>query len=219
MRLSSLGTGLLALTFLFPSTVRAQRVSPTANPSMVPTNQSPIDESTAVKDPDEYLVWSAVLAKKYADGRNMKLVIRDRTAIDLPKRLSQNSEHDSEAFGDLRDKNKAQSVIENKFSVKLPCILMTRQAESKLFDSTPSQHKDKTFIEKMHRSWDQFYEEYPGAQGILTMSRVGFNSDKSEAVVYIQNAATFMVSSGKLFFLTKKNGSWEVQTEQMIWFS
>jgi hypothetical protein len=213
--------GLLALTFLFPDTVWAQGVTPTANGSAVPTNQSPADESTTVKDADEYAVWSTVLAKKYADGRYTytKLVIRDRTAIDLLKRLSQNSEHDSEEFLDLKDKNKAQSVIENKFSVKLPCILMTREAESKLFDSTPSQPKDKAFIEKMHRSWDQFYEEYPGAQGILTMSRVGFNSDKSEAVVYIQNAATFMVSSGKLFFLTKKNGSWEVQTEQMIWFS
>jgi hypothetical protein len=63
---------LLALTFLFPSTVRAQCVTPTAKGSAVPTNQLPTDESTAVKDPDEYAVWSAVLAKKYADGSYLK---------------------------------------------------------------------------------------------------------------------------------------------------
>ena len=71
----------------------------------------------------------------------------------------------------------------------------------------------------MRSSWKQFYEEYPGAQGILTISRVGFNPDKNEAVVYIQNVASLIVASGKLFFLTKKNGSWEFQTEKMIWFS
>ena len=74
---------LLALTFLFPSTVRAQCVTPTAKGSAVPTNQLPTDESTAVKDPDEYAVWSAVVVKKYADGRYTQLVTRDRTAIDL----------------------------------------------------------------------------------------------------------------------------------------
>ena len=83
----------------------------------------------------------------------------------------------------------------------------------------PSMNQDKAFIEKVQSSWKQFYEEYPSAQGILTISRVGFNSDKSEAVVYIQNVASLMLASGKLFFLTKKNGSWEVQTEKMIWFS
>jgi hypothetical protein len=207
--------GLLALTFLFPSTVRAQRVTSTAKGLAVPTNQLPTDESTTVKDPDEYAVWSTVLTKKYADRNYLKLVIRDQTAIDL----WQYSENDGEAFLDLKAKNRAQSVLENKFSVKLPCILMTREAESKLFYSTPSERKDKAFIEKVRSSWNQFYEEYPGAQGILTISRVGFNADKSEAVVYIQNVAAFMAASGKLFFLTKKNGSWEVQAEVMIWFS
>ncbi len=212
---------LLALTFLVSSTVRAQRVTPTAKGSAVPTNQLPTDESTAVKDPDEYAVWSAVLAKKYADGSYLKLVIRDRTAYvpDPIARQWQNSEHDTEAFSDLKAKNKAQSVLENKFSVKLPCILMTGEAQSKLFYSTPSEPKDEAWVEKVRSSWKQFYEEYPGAQGILTISRVGFNPDKNEAVVYIQNVASLIVASGKLFFLTKKNGSWEVQTEKMIWFS
>jgi hypothetical protein len=131
----------------------------------------------------------------------------------------QDSERDTEAFSDLKAKNKAQSVLENKFSVKLPCILMTGEAESKLFYSTPSEPKDEAWVEKVRSSWKQFYEEYPGAQGILTISRVGFNPDKNKAVVYIQNVASLMVASGKLFFLTKKNGSWEVQTEKMIWFS
>jgi hypothetical protein len=96
---------------------------------------------------------------------------------------------------------------------------MTGEAESKLFYSTPSEPKDEAWVEKVRSSWKQFYEEYPGAQGILTISRVGFNPDKNKAVVYIQNVASLMVASGKLFFLTKKNGSWEVQTEKMIWFS
>ena len=210
MRLSSLGMALLALTFLFPSAVRAQRVTPAAKGSAVPTNQLPTDESTAVKDPDEYAVWSAVLAKKYADGSYLKLVIRDRTAMYVPDPIArrwQNSERDTEAFSDLKAKNKAQSVLENKFNVKSPCILMTGEAESKLFYSTPSEPKDEAWVAKVRSSWKQFYEEYPGAQGILTISRVGFNSDKSEAVVYIHNVASLMNASGKLFFLTKKNGS------------
>jgi hypothetical protein len=131
----------------------------------------------------------------------------------------QNSEHDTEAFADLKTKNKAHYALENKFSSKLPCILINSKDEIKVFYAVPISPADKDFAEKTRSSWQRFYEEYPGAQGILTISRVGFNSDKSLAVVYIANKACLMLASGKLFFLAKKNGSWEIRSEQMIWFS
>ena len=133
--------------------------------------------------------------------------------------LWQNSEHDTAAFSDLKAKNKAQYALENKFSIKLPCILINREAEKKLFHSMPTTPADKNFVEKVRISWDKFYEEYPGAPGILTISRVGFNSDRSQAMVYMAHNASLMSASGELFFLANKNGSWEIQTEEMIWFS
>lgn len=220
MHSNSLRVSLLALALLASYTVWAKQLTTTAKGS--PTVQVPTTESTMVQDPDEYEVWSAVLAKKYADGTFLRLVVSDRTAILMPEPIAnrwQNSERDTQAFSDLKAKNKAHYALEDKFSVKLPCILINSEEESKVFQSTTISPADKDYVEKVQSSWHQFYEEYPGAQGILTISRVGFNSDKTLAVVYIANNASLMIASGKLFFLARKNGSWEVQTEKMIWFS
>jgi hypothetical protein len=211
---------LLGLALLASANVQAKQLATTAEGSL--TVQASTTELTPVQDATEYEIWSAVLAKKYGDGSFQRLVVRDRTEILMPEPIAkrwQNSERDTEAFSDLKIKNETQHALENKFSLKLPCILINSDAESKVFRSMPDSRADKDYAEKVQSGWQQFYEEYPGAQGILTISRVGFNSNKSLAVVYIANTASLMLASGKLFFLAKKNGTWEIQTEQLIWFS
>lgn len=220
MHSRSVIVSLVALALLVSANVGAKQITTAAKGSL--TVQTSTSEPMKVQEAVEYEIWSAVLARKYGDGTFQRLVARDRTEILMPEPIAkrwQNSEHDTEAFADLKAKNKTQYALENKFSVKLPCILINSEEESKVLHSAPISRADKDYVEKVRSSWHQFYEEYPGAQGILTISRVGFNSDKSEAMVYIANNASLMLGSGELFFLTRKNGPWEIQAEQMIWFS
>lgn len=176
-------------------------------------------EVGTVQDPDEYAVWSVVLSKKYASGNLQRLVIKDRTSVDGRAKGLRKFEHLSEAVPDIRAKNEAKYGLENRFSVELPCILISAETENRLFPFASITVLDSDAVDKIQKSWHQFYQQYPGAQGVLTISRVGFNSDKSEAAVYMTNKASLMMGAGKLFLLVKKNGLWEIQREELIWFS
>jgi len=74
-------------------------------------------------------------------------------------------------------------------------------------------------VKRIEDGWHQFYKDHPGAPGILTVSRVGFNSDKSLAVVCVVASRSLMTANGKCFLLAKKNGTWEIEREKLIWFS
>lgn len=176
-------------------------------------------ETATVQDPDEYAVWNAVLSKKYAQGSLQRLVIKDRTALEVkPERLHK-LEDLSEMLSDLQAKNETKYALENKFSVKLPCILISAETEKGLFPFASITVLDSDAIDKIQKSWHEFYQEYPGAQGVLTISRVGFNSDKSQGIVYVTNHASPLIGAGELFLLGKKNGAWEILKVEPVWFS
>ena len=192
------------------SPLQSQSSSSQGRPAELPT----------VQDPDEYAVWSAVLSKKFDRGSLQRLVIKDRTSIDARAKDFRKFESLSEAaVSDLRVKNEGKYTLENKFSVKPLCILISPETESRLFPFASITVLDSEAIEKIRSSWDKFYQECPGAQGVLTISPVCFNSDKSQAVVYMTNKVSLMIGSGKLFLLAKKRGIWEIQKEELIWLS
>lgn len=58
--------------------------------------------------------------------------------------------------------------------------------------------------------WDEFYEKYPDAQGIMTLSRVGFSADHSKAILGISNYRYIRASADVAVYLEKENGDWQV---------
>jgi hypothetical protein len=176
-----------------------------------------------VQDPDEYAVWSTLLTKKYATEIVKELVIEDRTALlksdtFVIKHLPY-FEITSQALSDFKDKNLAQYAVENKFSVNVPCTLISKGTENGLFHFPSDNRIDSEAVKKIQDGWQQFRQDHPDARGIITISRVGFNSDKSLAVVYVATRAGMMMANGRCFLLVKKNGSWEIVKEEIIWFS
>jgi hypothetical protein len=174
------------------------------------------------REPDEYAIWSVLLTKKYATEGTKQLVIEDQTAL-LPSDLIVNDlarlENASDAMSDLKGKNQTPYPVENKFSVPVPCILISKETENGLFHFPVDNRIDAEAAKNIEKGWHQFYQDYPGAGGILTISRVGFSSDKSLAVVYISTKRSMMMANGKCYVFAKKNGSWEVEEEVLIWFS
>jgi hypothetical protein len=173
-----------------------------------------------VQDPDEYAVWSAVLSKEYGYRNLQRLVIKDRTALEVkPERLDKLEKGLAEMVPDLEGKNETKYALENKFGVRLPCVLISAETENRLFPFASITVLDREAVDKVQKSWHEFYQEYPGAQGVLTLSRVGFNSDKSQAVVYVTNHASPLIGAGELFLLAKKNGAWKILKVHPVWFS
>ncbi len=65
------------------------------------------------------------------------------------------------------------------------------------------------------RNWDDIY---PAADALLHISRVGFNSQKDQALVYISFYYAPLAGSGNLILLVKDSG-WIVVQSLMLWIS
>jgi hypothetical protein len=69
-------------------------------------------------------------------------------------------------------------------------------------------------------NWHQdLIEKYPGSNGYLIFSHVGFNRSLDKAVVYVGNVAGPLMGSGSYYLLEKQNGTWTVKEETMVWIS
>ena len=56
--------------------------------------------------------------------------------------------------------------------------------------------------------WDRFYREYPDSKGWIELSAVGFNPDKTVAVVYVGHYCGVLCGGGGFHVLEKRDGKW-----------
>jgi hypothetical protein len=59
------------------------------------------------------------------------------------------------------------------------------------------------------RGWDTFYKRYPDSGGYLTMSPVGFNKDKTQAIVYIGSSCGSLCGRWGFHLLERVQGTWK----------
>jgi hypothetical protein len=57
--------------------------------------------------------------------------------------------------------------------------------------------------------WKNFYEKYPDSGGYNEVSAVGFNKDKTVAVVYVAHMCGGLCGGGSFHVLEKKDGKWQ----------
>jgi len=70
--------------------------------------------------------------------------------------------------------------------------------------------------------WEDFYKRYPNSGGWIELSAVGFNADKTVAVVYMGHYCGGLCGGGGFHVLRKKAGKWaplEWKGESCIWRS
>lgn len=67
--------------------------------------------------------------------------------------------------------------------------------------------------------WASLGKTYPGVAGILSFSRVGFNSKRDQAFVYSAWSCQCTCGDGGYVLLTKQNGKWLIQEWGMGWIS
>ena len=147
-------------------------------------------------DGDENTVYSAVIEGVFDSSRGYKyhapgplalLVIRAETALDsmgdrvTGERFAGDSGNflkhwrstlPQEAVEDYRLKNREPRRLSDALSLKFKYVL----AESYELEQV-----------RKAKKWDEFYEKYPDSNGFISLSRVGFDSAKSRAIVYLEH--------------------------------
>jgi hypothetical protein len=78
-------------------------------------------------------------------------------------------------------------------------------------------HATEAFDLSPRDFWAQFYRKYPGSAGIVGLSRVGFNSAFTQALVYREHLHANMGASGEFVLLTRDARGWHLAKTFPYW--
>jgi len=161
---------------------------------------------------EEYAVYSALIESQYIQSGIDQIVIQNQTATGLGDRaevsdyVKQNlPELSSEMIADFGSKNQQPRSFQDRFRLTVKCVLVSSDDVKQIFQNG--------------KGWDTFYAKYPHSQGLMTLSRVGFNAKLDKAIVYVGNQSHWLAGAGYFVMLTKANGTWAIQNEIMVWIS
>jgi hypothetical protein len=158
----------------------------------------PQNTLTLYEEPAAYEVYAAILPSEWnvqvAHARQV-VIRRETTAY----RMCLNPEKESEdklwaAISDYVEINKKQWWLQPSLTIDLPYLFVDSESLRKMF---------------RQGRWDQFYRAYPESGGVLELSAVGFNQDKTVAVVYMGHSCGALCGGGKFHVLEKVGGKWQ----------
>jgi hypothetical protein len=168
------------------------------------TRQNEIEE-------EEYAVYSALINSSTDDENVNRLLI----IVDQPSAWVGmiDEERDSfyediiksspalmkETVSDLKAKNKEHHRFTRRLDIKRRYVLVSEKEIEDLFSND------------VNGGWEEFYRKYPKTRGFATFSRVGFNAEKTQALVYQAHSCGGLCGGGSYMLLTKTNGVWTIK--------
>ncbi len=177
---------------------------------------TPINESERIPN-DEYEVISHFIQQiKYPNGS--KLVIQQQTvekkfgydAFIMLGNISTFEYYnkiklDTAMVDDFKNKNAKTYKLENKFSIPQSVVLISNKELQNIF--------------RDNMGWLRFYMKYPTSRGLIEIDRVGFNDNKTQALLQFGHQDDWLAGRSDLFFLTKDEGKWIIKANYIVWRS
>ena len=170
---------------------------------------------------DEAAVYSAVFASLFEAGPGRPIVVENRTSIGVPPGMwattSVQGADTSKFLAKLSADTRADYQAKNKKSMALPqrCELAPECSAEDVVSLTAI----VVTKNKNDKGWKNFFSKYPNAPGILLVSRIGFNSDKTEAIVYAGKSCGTLCGEGYYVRLTKIGERWAVADQTTVWIA
>jgi len=168
----------------------------------------PAQSPPVIDDPESYAIYEAIFGPKPPNVENDRslLVIAD-TTTDYP------------TYGD-EDKDVCLKPDPAQEATLRPLITAYHKANEKpslLIDKfhfpfkyqiVPEATIDAFFGEKGKGSWAGFYKKFPKSGGFVYVSSVGFNADKTLALVYAGHSCGGLCGGGSYHLFKKLNNKW-----------
>lgn len=142
---------------------------------------------------EEYAVYAAVFASGKLDGIPFGYVVLERETLKEKIRKDGWKNIDGFMIEDFNRKNKKEHLIENRFPSYPDLTIKVREGVS----------KRKSILD---------WNKEPAAlnSGRTSVSRIGFNKDRTKALVYVQHVAEPEMGIGHYVLLDKINGRWAI---------
>ena len=180
-----------------------------ATPS--PASSTPVSESTATPqaDPDieEYAVYNDLLASRFSGDSINQVLIIDHTRVNKSKLLEQdlktfqeNTALAPELVASFMERNQQPHPLRPALDFGVEYHLLTQAEVDQLGPLDEAS------------GWELFDEKYPNAYGFVYLSRVGFNADMSQALIYMDAFHCGFPIKGGYYLMVKQDGFWVVET-------
>lgn len=154
---------------------------------------------------DSYAVYSAVLEDKAYASRLYLVDFRTSINNDLMGDIDvQRPSLDRTMLSDFERGNKsAIPLMASYFEGDENVELFSREDSANVFTTG---------------DWDVFFHRYPGTKGLITFSNVGFNYDRTQALVHIGlYCGRGCGGGGNFMILDKVGGGWVINQKFHTW--
>lgn len=176
------------------------------------------DESldTFDKIDSDYSVYSAILNQGF-DRIDKPLVVEQTTDTSQSLSFDDNAYVDriepegigKAVYNDLIIQNDSIGTLENKFEIS------PRQVQLITFSDLQAAF----LIDDVNGGWDEFYKKYPDSEGYIRFSKVGFNTDKTEALVEYAYVFGNLGADGGFVYLERESSGWILKKFVPVWAS
>jgi hypothetical protein len=161
------------------------------------------------EDPDAYEVYSAVLSRngQWQDSKSL-LILQNIPPKEWPIGMPQGAlQGDGEftkrfegIFKSFEQANREPLLLQYHFAVpKRYQIVSASESEAAFHRPAPNAIVD---------GWEGFRQSFPDSGGYVILSAVGFNSEKTIALVYIDYRCGGLCGSSRYYTLEKRDGRW-----------
>lgn len=154
-------------------------------------------KAPSYEDQDAYEVYSAILPLEWPlrDAHAKRLVIQNETkGFEMCLRPEKEwQEKLGPAISDYVRSNAKPSLLQPRIQVEVPYQLIIADELTSAIQTS---------------GWEGFYQRYPDSGGWMELSAVGFNVNKTVAVVYMGHHCGPLCGGGGFHVLEKKDGKW-----------
>jgi len=171
-------------------------------------NSHPGTPTSERLDAEECVVYSSLIRNMYKaeliviKEETESFTVTEETLKYIKKVLP---EIEQETLGDFKEKNKNNHTLIKNSDIEGNNVFIAEKEAEDIF--------------KEKNGWDEFYEKYPNSQGIMSLSRVGFNGKKNQALVSVGNQSHWLAGNGYYILLVKENNIWLIKGKVLSWIS
>lgn len=167
-----------------------------------------------VSEPEEYIVYKALLKQMFIDENTKRLVIEGFTAADdfyndypnVRKKLTSSFKGTTE---DFIAKNTKSYELNDKFNLEVKINILNGKERKELFKELNKKSGYDEWADVLSQKYSK------GGAEIITLSRVGFNTDKNLALVFVGSQCGWTCGESNYVLLAKKEGRWKVKKKRL----
>jgi hypothetical protein len=188
------------------------------NPNTCDTHYEANDINEQVLQDEDYKVYSDLLMQLYPKTADkdifviQQVISRPHINIEALTKETKKFQHDfgptlnDEMINEYIRVNTKLIKLQDKFAKQLHVVLLTDEQLREIF--VPA-----------NGSWERFYYKYTGARGIINVSPIAFNADKTKAFFAYSLTSGHLDACGYHILMEKKCDKWVIQNQILYWVS